>query len=185
MAGGFTIKPGRKDRSCHQFQLFRRADSLYLRTNEILIGKWSLSEEHLFMGKVFLELLNKAYHKEENDWMAVMHGSAISDGKHSIILTGDSGKGRSTTLAVILANGFIFMSDDFVPIESVTGEVYQFPTAISDKRAQWKRFNQYSPHFWKQKNFITRSSIKKYDICRPFFPKNSFIKVARLKPWCS
>ena len=138
---------------CHQFHLFRHADSLFLRTNKALIGEWSLDNEHFFKGKVFLELLNKAYQKAEGDWMAVMHGSAITDGEHCIILTGDSGKGKSTALAVMLANGFKFLSDDFVPVEANSGKAYQFPTAISIKAGAVKTLIPIYPELDKAEEF--------------------------------
>ncbi len=157
--------------ACHQFQLFRLVDSLYLRTNEKLIGQCSLSEEHFFKGKVYLELLNKAYQKEEKDWMAVMHGSAISDGKHSIIFTGDSGKGKSTILAVLLANGFKFMADDFVPVEAVTGAAYQFPTAISVKKGAVEILQAVFPELLEAEEFYFQEFDKTVRYLSPHFSR--------------
>ncbi|MFC2118832.1 hypothetical protein ACFLSY_09350 [Bacteroidota bacterium] len=165
------LEIGPTNSKCHQFQLFRHNDLLYLRTNEKFIDKWSLSKENFFKGKVFLELLNKAYQKEENDWMAVMHGSAISDGKNSIIITGDSGKGKSTALAVLLANGFKFMSDDFVPVEAVSKEAYQFPTAISVKKGAVETLHHIYPELLEAEEFYYEDFDKTVRYLSPHLSK--------------
>ncbi|MFC2132919.1 hypothetical protein ACFLRG_03875, partial [Bacteroidota bacterium] len=154
------LEIGPTNSKCHQFQLFRHNDLLYLRTNE-----------NFFKGKVFLELLNKAYQKEENDWMAVMHGSAISDGKNSIIITGDSGKGKSTALAVLLANGFKFMSDDFVPVEAVSKEAYQFPTAISVKKGAVETLHHIYPELLEAEEFYYEDFDKTVRYLSPHLSK--------------
>jgi hypothetical protein len=81
-----------------------------------------------------MELIQKIHKKEENKWLGVFHASAVSNGKKSILFLGDSGNGKSTSLALLQANGFTCLADDFVPIDADKKEVYSFPAAISIKK---------------------------------------------------
>jgi hypothetical protein len=67
--------------------------------------------------------------------MGVFHASAVSDGKKSILFLGDSGNGKSTSLALLQANGFTCLADDFVPMDIEKREVFSFPAAISIKKS--------------------------------------------------
>ena len=67
--------------------------------------------------------------------MGVFHASAVSNEKKSILFLGDSGNGKSTSLALLQANGFTCLADDFVPMDIKKREVYSFPAAISIKKS--------------------------------------------------
>ena len=97
------------------------------------IGHWNKRDTHLFEGKLSMQLLIDIYKKPETDWMGVFHASAISNGKESILLLGDSGNGKSTSLALLIANGFNCLADDFVPIDK-NKNIYTYPAAISVKK---------------------------------------------------
>ncbi len=131
----------------HTFMLFRIEDNLYLRSDDKLIGPWGMDEVHFFQGKVSAEFLNKVYDRKEEDWIGVFHASALSDGKNSIIMPGESGSGKSTSLAILLANGFDVIADDFVPIEAATRELRLFPSAISIKEGAWDLIKNSFPEF--------------------------------------
>lgn len=136
-----------KKEDVHTFILFRFEDNLYLQTDSKLIGPWGMDEVHFFQGKVSAEFLNKVYNKEENDWMAVFHASALGDGKHSIIMPGESGSGKSTSLAILMANGFNILADDFVPVEADNCEALLYPAAISIKEGAWDLIEKTYPGF--------------------------------------
>ena len=42
----------------------------------------------------------------------LLHGSCVTDGKHTILITGDSGAGKSTTAAEFLKRGWKLVTDD-------------------------------------------------------------------------
>lgn len=42
----------------------------------------------------------------------LLHGSCVTDGKHAILITGDSGAGKSTTAAEFLKRGWKLVTDD-------------------------------------------------------------------------
>ena len=65
--------------------------------------------------------------------MGVFHASTISKNNKSIMLTGDSGNGKSTLISILMANGYNIIADDFTPILRSDLKTYCFPTAISIK----------------------------------------------------
>jgi hypothetical protein len=118
----------------HLFEVFIQNNEVFLFVDDAFIGTWHPEEVHYFQGKFSMELIQKIHQKEEAKWMGVFHASAVSDGKSSILFLGDSGNGKSTSLALLQANGFTCLADDFVPIAAKNKEVYSFPAAISIKK---------------------------------------------------
>ncbi len=119
----------------NEFEVFINHNYIFLYVNNIFIGSWDNSNIHYFQGKFSMELIQKIHQKEENDWLGVFHASAISNGKKSMLFLGDSGNGKSTSLALLQANGFTCLADDFVPVDAQKQEVYSFPAAISIKKS--------------------------------------------------
>ncbi len=118
----------------HLFEVFIQNNEIILFVDNAFIGTWHPEEVHYFQGKFSMELIQKIHQKEESNWLGVFHASAVSDGKKGILFLGDSGNGKSTSLALLQANGFTCLADDFVPIAAENKEVYSFPAAISIKK---------------------------------------------------
>ena len=123
-----------KNIPAHTFTIFCEADFIYFYIENNFIGAWNKNEIHFFQGKFSMELIQKIHQKEEKDWMGVFHASAVSNGKKSVLFLGDSGNGKSTSLALLQANGFTCLADDFVPIDIYNKEVHSFPASISIKK---------------------------------------------------
>ena len=85
-----------------------------------------------------MELIQAIHQNNEADWMGVFHASAVGNSKKTVLFLGDSGNGKSTSLAILQANGFACIADDFVPIDVKKQEVYSFPAAISIKKNSLK-----------------------------------------------
>lgn len=122
------------DKYHHEFDVFIDNKFIFFYVNKKMIGAWSSKEIHYFQGKFSMELIQKIHQKEEKEWMGVFHASAVSNGKKSILFLGDSGNGKSTSLALLQANGFNCLADDFVPVDVEKQEVYSFPASISIKK---------------------------------------------------
>ena len=118
----------------HEFIVFTNNNFTILLVDSLFIGAWNKKDIHFFQGKFSMELIQKIHQKEENEWMGVFHASAVSNGKKSILFLGDSGYGKSTSLALLQANGFTCWADDFFPIDIEKKEVYSFPASISIKK---------------------------------------------------
>ena len=120
--------------SDNHFQLFKVDSEIALIVDGKTIGTWSSDKEHFMTGKMSMEILQKIYTNEEKDWMAIFHAAGISNREESIMFLGDSGNGKSTLSAILLASGYDVLADDFLPVESETSLLCSFPAAISVKK---------------------------------------------------
>jgi len=118
----------------NHFQLFQENAKIKLIVNGAIKGCWKKDAEHFMTGKVLMEILQQITHSQEKDWMAVFHAAGISNGKQGLLFLGDSGNGKSTLSALLMASGFEVLADDFLPVESKTSYLSSFPSAISVKK---------------------------------------------------
>jgi len=125
------------------FEIFNYNGDLVLRVDNQVKGVWKENETHLLKGMTSMNILNAAYEKEESDWMAVIHASAVTDGKMAIIFTAGPGSGKSTIAALLNQKGYDIISDDFVPIDSKDKFVFQYPAALSVKEGSVDVLSQY------------------------------------------
>lgn len=128
----------------HHFKVFHSDEMFSLWVDGKKIGSWNVPDENFLCGKFAMQILEKVYARDESKWLGVFHASAVSDGENCIIFLGDSGKGKSTLSAILLANGFDVLSDDFLPVENDNALVCRFPGAISIKR---KAYDLLLPQF--------------------------------------
>lgn len=126
------------------YKVFENENSIVFLKNNNFIGKWTKDNVHLFQGKLSMHLLIDIYNKPERDWLGVFHASAISNGKESMLFLGDSGNGKSTSLALLNANGFSCIADDFVPIDTHKN-INVYPAAISIKKNSIKTLLPFYP----------------------------------------
>ena len=118
-----------------EFKVFIANDKIYLVINNKVKYEWPKEEIHYFQGKFSMEFIQAMHDKEESEWMGVFHASAVSNKQKAVLFLGDSGNGKSTSLAILQKHRFLCMADDFVPIVAKNKEVYQFPAAISIKNS--------------------------------------------------
>mgnify|MGYP000017603664 FL=1 len=116
------------------FTVFLHNNFIFFYVDKNFIGAWDKKEVHFFQGKFSMELIQKIHQKEESEWLGVFHASAVSNEEKSILFLGDSGNGKSTSLALLQGNGYTCLADDFVPIDVNKKEVYSFPASISIKK---------------------------------------------------
>ena len=115
------------------FQVFHYSKKTFLILDSKLIGSWSVEDIHYFQGKFSMKIIECIYEKEEKDWMGVFHASALNYNKNTLLILGDSGDGKSTSLALLQAQGFQCIADDFVPID-ISKKIHTFPAGISIKK---------------------------------------------------
>ena len=63
----------------------------------------------------------------------LLHGSCVTDGRHAILITGDSGAGKSTTAAEFLRRGWKLLTDDVTAVFDVEGTPTVQPSYPSQK----------------------------------------------------
>jgi|GEM_PF-300636 len=118
----------------HHFQVLKFGSKCSFWVDGLLIGEWNWADSHFLSGKFSMQILQKIYQQEEDSWMAVLHAAGITNGENCILFLGDSGNGKSTLSAILLANGLDVLADDFLPVEGGSGFVCRFPAAISVKQ---------------------------------------------------
>ena len=88
------------------FQVFNNSKDTYLIVDSVVIGNWSPEDIHYFQGKFSMKIIECVYEKGEENWMGVFHASAVNYNENAILILGDSGNGKSTSLALLQAQGF-------------------------------------------------------------------------------
>lgn len=129
------------------FHIFKDKDILYLLKDHAYVGHYPISDYHLLQGQFAVELINIFYDKEESDWIATFHASTVCNDKEAIMIIGDSGNGKSTLSAVLMANGIDVLCDDFTPLSAVNKKVYRFPSGISVKEGAFEILDTIYPDF--------------------------------------
>ncbi|SNR16677.1 hypothetical protein [Tenacibaculum jejuense] len=118
----------------HHFQSFTQNNITYLLINGDFIGSWHRKDIHYFQGKFSMYIVQYIHNKPEDEWMGIFHASGLGNQNKSLLLLGDSGNGKSTSLAILQANGLTCLADDFVPMDIEKQNIYTFPSAISIKK---------------------------------------------------
>tara|TARA_B100000767_G_C19732597_1_gene522400 strand:- start:509 stop:1642 length:1134 start_codon:yes stop_codon:yes gene_type:complete len=139
------LETTKKNTAAHTFSVFRQSQKIYLLVNNNFIGAWTAKDVHYFQGKFSMELVQVLYQKKEAEWLGVFHASAVGKNGKCMLFLGDSGNGKSTSLALLQAHGFECVADDFVPVEAHYQDVYKFPAAISIKRNSFPVLLPYYP----------------------------------------
>ena len=114
------------------FEVFNNSKDTFLIVDGIFVGAWTHENIHYFQGKFCMKIIESIYQKKENEWMGVFHASAINYKEDALLILGDSGNGKSTSLALLQAQGFLCIADDFVPVDT-NHKVVTFPAGISVK----------------------------------------------------
>lgn len=116
------------------YQVFTQKKHTSLIVDGEYIGSWNIKDIHFFQGKFSMYIVQDMHQKAEEKWLGIFHASAVSNGKKAILFLGNSGNGKSTSLALLQANGFQCLADDFVPVAAKNQKIFPFPAAISIKK---------------------------------------------------
>lgn len=118
----------------HLFEIFFYKERVVVRQNNNVLGTWGQDESNYTKGKIFLELINILHNKTDEDWLMTVHASAITNGRKSILFSAPPGSGKTTMAALLQAEGYHLISDDFVPFDRNSDNAYPFPIAMSVKQ---------------------------------------------------
>lgn len=114
--------------------VYRKAQKVFLAHKNKVLFYYDLHQLHELSGKISMQILNTAYNSCDEDWLAVFHASFVSKENKGVLIIGDSGSGKSTAAAVLMAKGMNMIADDFVPL-NLNQRVNFFPAAISIKES--------------------------------------------------
>jgi hypothetical protein len=123
-----------------EFEIFSFEQKTILRIKNNPEKFWSFDESPALKRRLFIEISNAIYSKDEKDWMSFLHASAVTNGKETILFSSASGSGKSTLSALLFETGLQMVSDDFVPIDSLNKRAFPFPAAISVKEKAFALF---------------------------------------------
>ncbi len=93
-------------------------------------------------GVALFEITNSLF--PDREWISVLHGSILKKKKDTILIMGESGKGKSTLTAYLTSQGFCFLSDDMILLDKEK-MITKTPFAISLKEKSWDILNSYIP----------------------------------------
>ena len=128
------------------YKVVERNEKINLFENKKFLGSWGNEKMHEFQGKVSMELTSFFHGMSDSDWTAVFHGSTLFKGNNCLMLTGDSGSGKSSLSAILMANDFALIADDFSPMDN-KGIHYNFPSAISIKEGFYSEAKKLNKSF--------------------------------------
>lgn len=129
----------------HLFEVFEFEGLLIFRHNGKAIEAFKSENSHYLRGAVSQKLFSVLYKIADKDWMITLHSAAISDGKSAIVFPAQAGSGKSTLSALLQANNYMVLSDDFNVINRNNGFVYRLPLAISVKEGSLKTLEPFYP----------------------------------------
>ena len=142
-----------------KFELFTSNNRVVFRRDKIVIGNWPNNKSEYVKGRILLELANVIYCKTDSDWLMTLHASAITNGRKTILFSAAPGSGKTTFAALLQANGYHILSDDFVPLERDSFKAYSLPLAMSVKPGSLDLLSQFYPDL--NENELVRSNTNK------------------------
>ena len=141
------------------FELFSNGNQDAFKVNDSAVHSFPVEEIDNFQGAVCMELLNVIHHMSTDEWMGVIHASAVTDGKGAVIFTAPSGSGKSSIALLMMMEGFNILSDDFVPIALHKPEIHHFPAGISVKKSGIPFLNEYIPQIFTKSHESNETEI--------------------------
>ena len=130
------------------YKIVEKNKKINLFKNDKFLGSWGSKKMHEFQGKVSMELTSFFHGMSDSDWTAVFHGSTLFKENSCLMLTGDSGSGKSSLSAILMTENFALIADDFSPMGD-KGIHYNFPSAISIKEGFYSEANKLYKSFSK------------------------------------
>jgi hypothetical protein len=129
------------------FDIFVDKGQIYLFKKKVFVGRYETANFHFLQGKFAMELVASIYKNTESDWLATFHASTVCNEKEAIMIIGDSGNGKSTLSALLMAHGFDLLADDFTPMLAKNQHLYRFPAAISIKQGAFSMIEDLYENF--------------------------------------
>ncbi len=155
------------------FDVFEQDDELHLFKNAILKGSYAIRDFHLLQGKFAMELVTSLYNNTEADWLGTFHASSICNDTEAIMIIGDSGNGKSTLSAILMAHGWDLLADDITPMLAENQNLYRYPAGISIKEGAFPVIQSLHKDFDSLVNQISSSKKIKVKYVPPILPFGS------------
>ncbi len=80
------------------------------------------------------------------EWLAMMHGGAVSRNGRGLAFPAASGSGKTTLIAYLIAQeGFTYLADDLIVLSAPSGDIVPWPMPLSIKQGSWTLLSQSHP----------------------------------------
>src|ERR1035437_2017519 len=126
-----------------QFEIYHRTNFLGLMEKGHPETATTFHDFNRLKKRLYINMANTIYDKTIQDWMTFVHASALTDGKHTLLLCSSSGSGKSSMAALLQVKGLQLVSDDFVPIDAKQKRAFPFPAAISIREGAFTLLSPY------------------------------------------
>lgn len=108
----------------------------------------------LLMGGVWQAILDHLHPSLE--WLALMHGGAVSRSGKAVALCAPSGSGKSTLTAALTATGFGYLADDLIAVSAPEGKIVPWPLPISLKPGSFDAIASHRPEIIEARRYRTK-----------------------------
>ena len=131
------------------YQIYKREDLFIFQVNNKITDRFHDSETGYLKAAFLLSLLSELHHVKPEHWMMSLHASAVSHGESALLFSAAAGSGKSTFAALLNANGYNILSDDFLAMNIKNKKIYQLPVAATIKSGAYPILLPYFPELEK------------------------------------
>ncbi|MCR9103374.1 MAG: hypothetical protein NXI25_25725, partial [bacterium] len=129
------------------FQLQKAAGHFYLYKNGVLLQAVPEQAYHYITGKFLMHIIIAQHQVPEAGWIGTLHASTVVRRSQAIMLTGQSGQGKSTLSTLLCSAGYQLLADDITPLRADNLELGHNPSAVSVKAGAFDVVGRYFPGF--------------------------------------
>jgi hypothetical protein len=102
------------------------------------------TDEALLIGGISQAVLE--YLHPGVEWLAMLHGGAVSRNGLGLVFPAVSGSGKTTLIAYLMAReSFSYLADDLIVLSGPAGHVMPWPVPLSIKEGSWRLLSQTHP----------------------------------------
>jgi HprK-related kinase A len=83
-----------------------------------------------------------------------VHAASMAHEGRGLILAGDSGVGKSTLAAALMARGWQYLSDEFALIDPKTHQMHPFPKALCIKSGSFEIIRRLKLPLWRRGDYV-------------------------------
>lgn len=131
-------------------------DTLCFYDGQTFTDAFKREDLHYFTGCIRQLMYSKVFGREYTSWMMALHASGVTCHGEALIFSAAGGSGKSTLSAILKAEGWTYLSDDFI-MAGENGRVFPFPAAVSVKPGAFEALSAYYPELHETEQQVTRN----------------------------
>ncbi len=160
-----------------KYFIYRQSGNIIFQIDNEITEQFEHHETGFLKAAFLLRMLSFVHHVDYEDWMITLHASAVSFEKNAILFSAAAGKGKSTLSALLHANGFHLLSDDFLAMNVMNRKIYQVPVATTIKKGSYEVL---LPHYPELENLLLEKAYTGKEV--RYLPINTNLNVGNGYP---